>query len=115
MEQAIQEIAQNVYDVLGIGHSEIVYSRAIGVGLQRRAIAYETEKIVAVSYLGSQVGTCRLDLVVDDVVVELKCAANLNAQHRVQIRRYLKILNLRRGVLINFGPNGLEIAFVDAC
>lgn len=113
MEITIQEIAQSVLDVLGFGHSETVYSRAIGVGLQRKGISYETEKTVAVSYLGSQVGTCRLDLVVGDLIVELKCVGSLNSSHRSQLKRYVGLLNLRRGILINFSPNGLEIAFVD--
>lgn len=113
MEIMIQEIAQNVLDVLGIGHSEAVYSRAIAVGLQRKGISYETEKTVAVSYLGSQVGTCRLDLVVGDLIIELKSVLSLNCGHRNQLKRYVGLLNLRRGILINFSLNGLEIAFVD--
>jgi GxxExxY protein len=113
MELAIQEIAQDVLDALGLGHSETLYGRAIGIGLQRRGIHYETEKTVAVSYLGSQVGTCRLDLVVGDLIVELKCVASLNTAHRTQLKRYLALLELRRGLLVNFSPMGLEIAFVE--
>lgn len=113
METIIAEIAQDVYVVLGPGHSEIVYCRAIGIGLQRRGIVYETEKTMPVTYMDSQVGTCRLDLVIGGLVVELKCVSAMTNMHKTQLRRYLNLLGLLRGMLVNFGPNGLDMVYVE--
>jgi len=109
MEKKITTIARDVFYKLGPGHSETVYGRAIGVGLQKNGILYECEKTMPVTYLDVQVGTCRLDLVVDGIVVELKCVASVTAAHRLQLKRYLANLDLKRGMLVNFGPANVQV------
>ena len=48
-------------------------------------------------------GGYRADLIVDDaVVVELKALDSLQPIHGAQIRTYLKFLDLRVGLLMNF-------------
>ena len=40
--------------------------------------------------------------------VEVKCVAQLTATHRLQLQRYLRIQGLDAGMLINFGPTGID-------
>ena len=110
----IIRIAKDVFTSLGAGHSEALYCRAIGVGLQKEGILYEYEKTVPVVYMGVQVGTCRLDMVIDGFVVEMKSVNTITPLHTIQLRRYLCLLNLSRGMLVNFGPTGVEVMLVYA-
>lgn len=50
----------------------------------------------------------RMDVVVDDVVVELKSMKELIPQHRAQQFNYLRITKKPVGLLINFGRESLQ-------
>ena len=45
----------------------------------------------------------------DAVVVELKSVENLAKQHEVQLVNYLKGTMKEIGLLINFGPTGVDV------
>src|SRR5213080_521692 len=117
----IREIAEDVYKTLGSGFSEDVYDRAIQVGLRLAKIGYEGQKVVELKYRDHYVGEGYPDLVVqlesEKVIVELKSiSGELGASEDQQLRNYLKILNVKRGLLINFqqpgrkqGPTQLDI------
>ena len=108
IEEAICEIARDVYKQLGSGHLETVYHAAMEVGLRLRGIAYETKRVVAVVYEGYCVGREEADLVVGDIgaeiVVELKTVADraLGPPEEQQLRNYLTGLDIASGLLINF-------------
>ena len=110
---AIQEIARHVYESLGSGHQETVYHRAMEVGLRLREdkIKYESGKVLELTYEGHYVGEGFADLVVglgdDTIVVELKAVSQDMVKHdEQQLRNYMKILNVKRGLLINFQQLG---------
>ena len=44
------------------------------------------------------------DLLVDDVLVELKAVEKLSPVHRAQVINYLKATSLEKALLLNFGP-----------
>jgi GxxExxY protein len=95
--------ALKVHRELGPGFLETIYRRAMIVELRRRAISHETEVAVEVRYEGELLGTHRIDLVVQGlVVVELKSVESLDPVHRKQVVSYLKATKLRLGLLINF-------------
>jgi len=107
----IKEIAQDVYETLGSGFSEDVYDRAMQVGLRLAKIGYEGQKVVELKYKDHYVGEGYPDLVVqlgtEKVIVELKAiSGELGASEDQQLRNYLKILNVKRGLLINFQQPG---------
>ena len=99
----MQDIAGKIWKSLGPGYSERVYHNAFEVELRQRNISYETEKIIPVSYEGHTIGTLRADLVVaGDMVVELKSVSRLTEQFHIQIKNYMKLLDIKKGYLINF-------------
>ena len=49
----------------------------------------------------------RMDIVVDDVIVELKSATCLASGHRAQLCNYLRLTRKPLGLLINFGEESL--------
>jgi GxxExxY protein len=108
----IEQIARDIWQSLGPGYSESVYHCAFEVGLRDSLIPYETERIVPVFYKYQNVGHVRADLIIDrKIVLELKSVSRLTDGYRIQIRNYLKLLDLDEGYLINFpDKNGtLEI------
>ena len=78
----------------------------MAVELRRRAVGYETEVPVEVRYEGELLGTHRIDLIVQGlIVVELKSVESLDPVHRKQVVSYRKATKLRLGLLINFNCN----------
>ncbi len=109
--ERIKKIARDVYRTLGSGFSEDVYDKAMQVGLRLAKIAYEGQKVVELKYKDHCVGEGYPDLVVhfgaEKLVVELKAiSGELGVSEEQQLRNYLRILNLKRGLLINFQQPG---------
>ena len=107
----IKKIARDVYKSLGSGFSEDVYDKAMQVGLRLAKIRYESQKVVELKYKDHCVGEGYPDLVVnldgDKIVVELKAVGSeLGVSEEQQLKNYLKILNIRHGLLINFQQPG---------
>ena len=56
------------------------------------------------------IGDFFIDLLVEDnMIVELKSVRNLAKEHQQQLVNYLKGLRKDIGLLINFGPSGVEV------
>lgn len=107
----IREIAEDVYKTLGSGFSEEVYDRAMQVGLRLANIGYEGQKVIELKYKDHYVGEGYPDLVVhfgdEKLIVELKAiSGELGASEEQQLRNYMTILNVQRGMLINFQQPG---------
>lgn len=107
----IKEIAADVYRKLGSGFSESVYDRAMQVGLRLSGIRYESQKVVELTYRNHCVGEGYPDLIVgsgkDRIIVELKAVSGqLGAAEERQLRNYMEILGIERGLLINFQQPG---------
>jgi len=102
--------AIEVHKALGPGFLENIYEQAFKIELNRSDIEFEAQKGVEIEYLGHQVGSHRLDLVVENsIVVELKAAKELLDIHFAQLRSYLKATGLKVGLLFNFAKPVLEI------
>ncbi len=54
-----------VHKELGPGFLESIYHNALKIELERRNLVVESEKEVKVKYLGIEVGTHRIDLLVE--------------------------------------------------
>ena len=80
------------------------------IELSKNGLKAETEKPLKVYYDEQVVGEFYIDLFVDEaIVVELKSIQNLTKQHEVQIVNYLNGLKKEIGLLINFGPSGVDV------
>jgi GxxExxY protein len=103
--------AYKVYKKLGFGFLEIIYRKAMVIELTRAGLKVEEEKPLEVHYDEGQVlGKFSADLFVEDiVVVELKSVQHTVKDHEVQLVNYLNALIKDIGLLINFGPTGVEV------
>jgi GxxExxY protein len=102
--------AYQVYNTLGFGFLESVYQKALLIELESNKLKAELEKPLKVYYNGQVVGDFYADIFVEDeLIVELKSVENLSKAHEVQLVNYLNGLQKEIGLLINFGPNGVEV------
>ena len=102
--------AYTVYNQLGFGFLESVYHNAMLIELAKDGLKIESEKPLSVFYDDEVVGEFNADLFVENVVVvELKSVQNLAKGHEVQLVNYLNGLRKEIGLLINFGPSGVEV------
>ena len=93
-----------VYNRIGYGFLEKVYSRALEIELRHLGLEVRREMQVVILYRDVFVCTQRVDLlVVDQVVVEVKAAEFMPGIAVKQCRSYLKALGLQVGLVLNFG------------
>jgi len=109
--QKIISIAKDVYRSLGSGHPEVVYDKAMQVGLRLAKMKYENQKVVELKYKNHNVGEGYPDIVVhfgnEKLILELKAVGSeLGAAEEQQLKNYLKILKIKHGLLINFQQPG---------
>ncbi|MBQ9532691.1 MAG: GxxExxY protein [Prevotella sp.] len=101
--------AMNVHDELSWGLLEPIYNEALHLELLDNNIANEREKHLPCYYKHHQLEKYyQMDLVVGDVVVELKSVDELNTAHRAQLFNYLRLTRKPIGLLINFGQPSLQ-------
>ena len=101
--------AMEVHSTLGVGFQEVVYQRALAVQMLERGLSFAREYEMPIFYKGQQVGTRRVDFLVEEkVVVELKAVSGLDNVHLAQAINYLEAFGLEVGLLINFGATKLE-------
>jgi len=119
------EYARHAMRVLGKGHTERVYHRALATSLGRTQIPLRSEVVTPIMFMGECVGLGRADLVLQgrqrgprdtalDLVVEIKANARPPAHASGQLRKYLE--SLRRiekrecaGVVLNFNQTTGEV------
>ena len=99
--------AMEVYNVLGPGLLESAYERALIHELQINGLSVSSQVPMEMQYKGVNLGEgLRLDLLVEDsLIVELKSIDELKPVHYKQLLTYLKLLDKRIGLLINFNVN----------
>jgi GxxExxY protein len=105
----LMEAVFEVHNQLGPGFSEEIYQSALITEFEIQEIPFENQKSITVLYKEKNIGTYRLDLVVDGkMIIELKAVASLNDLFKQQLISYLKATGLRLGILINFGARRVE-------
>ena len=101
--------AIEVYKTLGPGLLESVYEEALACGFELRRICFERQKEIGLKYKGREIGKHRIDFLVKSlVIVELKAVVSINKIHEAQILTYLKAMDKRIGLLLNFNEERLK-------
>lgn len=95
--------AIEVHRALGPGLLERVYEDALCMELLERKIHFERQKHINVDYKGHEMGKYIADIIVENrAIVEVKSVKALEPIHTAQLLTYLRLTNLRAGLLINF-------------
>jgi GxxExxY protein len=102
--------AIKVHKELGPGFLENIYEEALKLELTKAKVNYDSQKEVKIKYLDTEIGTHRLDIIVENqIIVELKATRELSDVHFAQLRSYLKATGLKVGLLLNFAKPTLKI------
>jgi GxxExxY protein len=96
--------AVEVQRVLGTGLLESAYAGALAVELAALQLRFAREVPIDAIYKGQNLGLgYRADFVVENaVIVELKAIDAVTEIHRAQLLSYLRLANLKLGLLVNF-------------
>jgi len=98
-----------VHRALGPGYKERIYEMAFCLELESRNVRFECEKPVSVRYREWVIPGQRIDLIVEKrVVVEIKAVPRLRMLHRRQLVSYLRTIDLKAGILLNFNTNYIK-------
>jgi GxxExxY protein len=102
--KTILDAAYQVHTALGPGMLESVYEACMVHELGLRNIEVKSQVNVPVVYKGMKVESgFRLDLLVEGCgIVEIKSAEIINPVYNAQLLTYLRLTNIRLGLLINF-------------
>jgi GxxExxY protein len=110
--RSVMECAFTVHRSLGPGFLEKIYIRALHLELAEQKLNFEAEKNILVRYKRWQIPGQTVDLIVESsVLIEAKVVPKLRPIHRLQVLSYLKTLDLRIGLLINFNAPVLKDGF----
>ena len=108
----VMDCAFTVHRSLGPGFLEKIYVRALHLELAEQKLTFEAERSILVRYKQWEIPGQTVDLIVDSsVLIEAKVVPKLRPIHRLQVLSYLKTLDLRIGLLINFNAPLLKDGF----
>jgi GxxExxY protein len=101
--------AMKVHSALGNGFQEVIYQRALEIEMADALLSFSREHEMPIYYKQQQIGTRRVDFLVEGVVsVELKAITTMEDVHLAQAINYLEAYDLEVGLLINFGSKSLQ-------
>lgn len=106
----IIDCALTVHKKLGPGLLESAYRECLYYELNKSGLKTDKEKPLPLVYEEVKLDCgYRIDLLVENqIIVELKSVETLNDVHFAQVLTYLKLQNLRFGLLINFNVSKLK-------
>ncbi|MFL5027875.1 MAG: GxxExxY protein [Microvirga sp.] len=103
IQGAVFEVSRN----LGVGFLEAVYQECLALEFAARGIPFQATPKLSLTYKGTTLAqTYAPDFVCfDRIIVELKATRELAPEHRAQVLNYLRVTDLRLGLLVNFGSS----------
>ena len=106
----IVDAAMKLHTRLGPGLRESVYDTLLGKALEQRGLRVDRQHTASFELDGVKFRRgLTIDLLVErQVAVEVKSVDKIAVAHRKQVLTYLRLLDLRVGLLINFGSLRLK-------
>lgn len=102
---AIQGAIFEVYKAMGCGFLEAVYQECLEKELRFRKIPFVPQPELTLNYKGETLyQRYKPDFVCyEKIIVELKAVKQTALEHEAQLINYLKVTNMKLGLLVNFG------------
>ncbi|AZA50908.1 GxxExxY protein [Chryseobacterium carnipullorum] len=96
--------AIEVHRNLGVGLLENAYEAALAYELKQQGMDVQQQKALSLKYKEITVENAyKIDLIVENkVIIEVKAVLELDPVFYSQVLTYLKLTNIRLGLLINF-------------
>jgi GxxExxY protein len=103
----IVDLCLKIHKILGLGLLESVYEEVLVYELKKLGLVMLRQAGIPVTYekIKLDIGF-KADIIVESkVIVELKSIESLLPVHKKQLLTYLRLTNLKLGLLINFNEN----------
>ena len=107
ISKIIVDISYKIHNELGAGLFESVYEEILYYELTKSGLKVLRQKAIPVYWKGIKMDIgFRADLIVEDkVIIEIKSVENILPVHKKQLLTYLKLTDIKLGLLINFNAN----------
>lgn len=104
ISQIIVDVCYHIHTELGPGLLESVYEEILFEELKNEGLIVERQKPLPVRWRGKELSLkYHADLIVENkVIIEIKSVQEIHPVHPKQVLTYLKLSNLKLGLLINF-------------
>ena len=100
--------AMTVHAEMRWGLLEPVYQEALSWELSQRNISNIREQEIEIYYKNHKLDKkYKMDILIGDIVVEIKSVVKMLPAHRAQLCNYLRLSRKPIGILINFGEKDL--------
>ncbi|WP_241309188.1 GxxExxY protein [Chryseobacterium arthrosphaerae] len=98
------DAGMKIHRTLGIGLYENVYEECLVYELKKRGLHIESQKNIDIEYDELKIPKAfRVDLLIENkVIIEIKAIPEINDYHFFQLLNYLRITDLRLGMILNF-------------
>ena len=114
LSKIIVDVSYKIHTRLGPGLLESVYEIILFHELTKKGLKVERQKPIPIIWDGIHLDIgFRSDLIVEDkVIIEIKSVEKISNVHLKQLLTYIKVTDLRLGLLINFNEalikNGIK-------
>ncbi len=101
--------AIEVHRTLGPGLLESTYQQCLAYELSLKEISFQLEVSMPVEYKGVRLDCgYRIDILIEDrLILELKAVEEIKGIHKAQLLSYMKLAEIKTGLLINFNVQRL--------
>lgn len=118
LSETLLSQGRHVMRVLGVGHTERIYHNALITALNRAGVQHRSEVTCPIWFMGQCVGVGRADLVVGDLVVEIKANRLPPRRTSPQLQKYINSLikaekSYYRGMVVNFNQKTGAVDFYE--
>lgn len=113
LDYEVMGIVFSIHQNLGRFWDERIYQNELAYRCQKAGFKnVATEVPILVSYKGF-VKAYYIDLLIDNIIYELKTAQTLTGEHEKQVINYLMVTGLNHAKLVNMRPHSVEHRFVS--
>ena len=105
LAKEVVDAAYHIHRKLGPGLLESVYETLLAHELQKRSLSVKRQVPIEFAFDGIKFDQgFYADLLVEDkLIIEIKSTEEIHPAHKKQLTTYLRLADLRLGLLINFG------------
>jgi GxxExxY protein len=111
ISRIVVDACYRIHSKLGPGLFESVYERILVIELEKEGLQVERQKVIPVKWDDVEIEQgFKADIIVENkVIIELKSIDKLADVHYKQLLTYLKLTDLKLGLLINFKENLIKM------
>jgi len=105
----VMGIVFRVFNKLGYGHKEAIYQKALKQDFLANEMEFKEQLRCKVRYKNEEIGIYIFDfLLFGKIILEIKQRNFISLKDINQLYKYLRVANLRLGIIITFTPDGVK-------